>query len=45
MFAVSLNVHVFQGGEDHGSEGEETSQLKDDDTTFDDKGNKLNLSR
>ena len=26
----------FQGGEEHGSEGEEASQLEDDDITLDD---------
>ena len=37
MSAVSLNLNFFfQGGEEYGSEGEEASQLEDDDTTLDD---------
>ena len=37
MSAFGLNVDLFfQGGEEHSSEGEEASQLEDDDTTLDD---------
>ena len=37
MSAVGSNMDfLFQGGEEYGSEGEEASQLEDDDTTLDD---------